>query len=91
MALKGIPHDWVKSGADASALISARKNVPEFESRMLEEIHKANSPERLTNIGQTLVNVNRSISLPGAVYGRIVAAGKAKRSGAVTTPPPDDF
>ncbi len=90
MALKGIDHSWVKSGADASALISAKKNVTEFESRMLEDIHKAGTPERLNHIGRVLVNVNRSIGLPGDVYGRIVSAGKAKRAGA-TSAPPDDF
>ena len=92
LALKGIDHSWVKSGADASALISAKKNVPEFEARMLEDIHKANSPERLTAIGRILVNVNKSVNLPMSTYGRIVAAGKAKRSGATTQEAPaDDF
>ena len=91
MALKGIPHEWVKSGADASALISAKKNVPEFESRMLEDIHNAGTPERLTQIGKILVNVNKSINLPMSTYGRIVAAGKAKRSGATQEAPADDF
>ena len=89
MALKGIDHSWVKSGADASALISAKKNVPEFEQRMLEDIAKAN-PERLTYIGKMLVNVNKSVRLPAETYGRIVAAGKQKRLGA-TSAPPDDF
>lgn len=92
LALKGIDHSWVKSGADASALISAKKNVPEFEQRMLEDIHKASNPERLTHIGKLLVNVNKSVHLPPDTYGRIVAAGKMKRAGAVhNETPPDDF
>jgi hypothetical protein len=79
-ALRGLSCEWVKTSAQASLLIGARKNPAEFRSRMASDLMRSKDHQQLTAAAKDLVEVCRTVRIAPDVYQELVECGKRRRS-----------
>lgn len=79
-ALRGLHADWVKTRADASLLITAKKNPGGFISEMRAAIAKCDSSEALTRVARDIGRIKKVVRVEPEGYAELIESGKAKRS-----------
>ncbi len=77
----GVSPDAARSGYEASQIIGAALNPSEFEQKKMQEIHASATGGQLSAVAHDLALAKRVLS--AEAYGRLVAAGKAKRAALV--------
>lgn len=75
-----VPHKWVKTGYDASLLISAVMEPDRFEATMTDNIRRARDLDDLNAAGTDFKLVIESWRISAEIIDRVVAAGKLKRA-----------
>ena len=79
-ALRGIHANWITTEADASMVISAKKNQAEFFTEMHATIASCDSNKALTKVARDISHVGEVIKLDGDEYAQLVESGRSRRA-----------